>query len=231
MEAIESEAIVITVTPYTTDSPRLWVPGNYAAASGYGADWTPDDPETPYLEAVEFGSTEFEGFVFMNVASPEFKFTREQNFDNAYGDAGGGAISLSAGNNLTAPGPGYYYISVNTDPDGDGDDSDATYEISQRVWGIIGAATEPGNPPGWNDELDMTYDQNTKKWSVELMMRAEDFKFRAQEWNRTQDLGASDTEGVLEFQGGNLTQDTAGRYRAELDLSVPRNYTYTLTSI
>ena len=55
---IVSDVINLNVTPYTTDSPKLYVPGNYADSSGYGANWTPEDPETPFLQAVEFGSTE-----------------------------------------------------------------------------------------------------------------------------------------------------------------------------
>ncbi len=59
MEPMISDVLNLAVTPYTTDSPRLWVPGNYAEDSGYGPNWAPDNDNTPYLEAVEFGSTVF----------------------------------------------------------------------------------------------------------------------------------------------------------------------------
>ncbi|HEX9150898.1 MAG TPA: SusE domain-containing protein, partial [Flavobacterium sp.] len=36
-----SNVIGIVVTPYTTENPKLWVPGGYAAASGYPKDWDP----------------------------------------------------------------------------------------------------------------------------------------------------------------------------------------------
>lgn len=228
-----SDVIILSVTPYTTESPKLWVPGNYAEDSGYGPNWAPDNDATPYLEAVEFGSTQFEGFIYMNVAAPEFKITPEMNWDNAYGDAGSGLISLTASDNLTVPGPGFYYITVDTDPDGDPATDDATFTASVRDWGIIGAATLPSNPAEWSDELDMTYNQDTKKWSVELDMAVGEFKFRAQQWDpATYNFGVSD-EGlnVLSFGGGNLSQAAAGRYRAEIDLSVPRNYTFELISI
>jgi hypothetical protein len=234
VESVVSDVITLFVTPYTTESPKLWVPGNYAAASGYGADWTPDDPETPFLEAVEFGSTQFEGFINMDVASPEFKFTTAQNFDNAFGDAGGGAISLSAGNNLTAPGPGYYFITVDTDPDGDPNTDDGTFTISERVWGIIGAATLPSNPAEWGDELDMTYDSVNHVWTIDAALTPADMKFRAQDWSpQTRNFGIDENgePGDLRFDGPNIPNTVSGNARIILDLSQPRNYTYSITSI
>lgn len=233
MEALLSDVLVLPVTPYTTDSPKLWVPGNYADSSGYGANWSPDDAETPFLEAVEFGSTEYEGFIFMSNASPEFKFTpTDVNFDGAFGDGGAGMLSNDGGaGNLTVPAAGYYYITVNTDPNGDGDFSDATWEATPRVWGIIGAATTPSNAAGWGDELDMTYDPASKVWSVELDMIADEFKFRAQQWNPNEYNFGINGDGELEFNAGNISVGTAGRYRVELDLSTPRAYTYSLTAI
>ena len=232
MEPMVSDVLNLSVTPYTTESPKLWIPGNYASASGYGADWDPADEQTPFLEAADFGSTEYEGFVFMNVASPMFKFTPEMDWDEAYGDAGTGLLSTSGGD-LSVPGPGYYYITVNLDPNGDGDFSDAMWEASERVWGIIGAATLPSNPSEWNDELDMTYDETTKLWTVELDMQAGEFKFRAQDWGGTTELSLQDaaTNTLILGGGDNMSVAAAGRYRAELDLSTPRQYTYQLISI
>jgi hypothetical protein len=233
MTPMISDVLILAVTPYTTETPKLYVPGNYADSSGYGANWTPEDSATPFLSAVEFGSTEFEGFIFMSNASPEFKLTPGQSFDGAYGDAGSGMLSTSGGN-LTVPGPGYYFITANTDPDGDPSTDDATWTASARSWGIIGAATEPTNAPGWGDELDMTYNKDTKLWTVELNMQAEDFKFRAQQWDpATYNFGlkTGGQPNELSFGGGNLSVAAGGRYRAELDLSQPRNYTYSLTSI
>ncbi|AGC76114.1 uncharacterized protein DUF5019 [Nonlabens dokdonensis] len=233
--AVESEfteVIVLNVTPYTTESPRLWVPGNYAAASGYGADWAPGDAATPYLEAVEFGSTEYEGFVNMDVASPMFKITLEQDWDEAFGDSGTpGELSLSGGD-LSVPGAGFYYITVNTDPDGDGDFSDATWTATPTSWAMIGTAT----PNDWNDpDTDMTYNATTQKWEVTLMLSQDQFKFRANDdWGTpTNNFGqSSDNPDLLGFNGGDLTFDQApGMYKVELDLSTPRAYSFTATSI
>ncbi len=231
-----SDVINLNVTPYTTDSPKLFVHGNYADSSGYGANWTPSDPNTPFLQAVEFGSTEYEGFIFMSNASPEFKFTpTNEGFDGAFGAGAAGLLSNDGGaGNLTVPGPGYYYITANTDPNGDGNFDDATWSASTRSWGIIGAATSPTNAAGWDDELNMTYNKDTKLWTVELNMVVDEFKFRAQQWDpSTFQFGLkSDGEpNELSFGGGNLKVNSGGRYRAELNLSNPRNYTYTLVAL
>lgn len=223
-----SEVQVLSVTPYTTESPKLWIPGNYAAASGYGADWSPGDAATPFIQAVEFGSTAYEGFVFMNVASPEFKFTLEQDWDEAYGAGGAGMLDL-AGGNLTVSGPGYYFIQVNTDPDGDPTTNDATWSATAKVWSVIGAAT----PTGWGSDTDMTYNQTTNKWELNLAFIQDDFKFRANDdWGNPQNNFGQNADGELQFNAGNLTfNQTPGNYKVELDLSVPRAYTFTLTQI
>ncbi|SCY42738.1 SusE outer membrane protein [Nonlabens sp. Hel1_33_55] len=233
MEPLVSDILTLSVTSYTTDSPKLYVPGNYAESSGYGANWTPSDSETPFLEATEFGSVEFEGFIFMSNDAPEFKFTpTNEGFEGAFGDGGTGMLSNDGGaGNLTVPGPGYYYITVNLDPDGDPTTDDASWSASSRVWGIIGAATQPTNPAGWDDELNMTYNKETKLWTVELTMDAGEFKFRAQEWTDFTNFGDNGGDGVLEFNSANIEVGTSGTYRAELDLSQPRNYTYELVSI
>jgi hypothetical protein len=224
-----SDVIILNVTPYTTESPKLWVPGNYAAASGYGADWAPQDPLTPYIEAVEFGSTAYEGFIFMNVPSPNFKITLEQDWDEAYGDGGAGMLDL-AGGDLSVTGPGYYYIQVNTDPDDDPATNDATWSATATSWALIGAAT----PNSWNDpDTDMTYNPTSRKWEVDVNMTQDAFKFRANDdWGSPQNNFGVDGDGTLQFNAGDVNfTETPGLYKIELDLSIPRAYSYTATSI
>jgi hypothetical protein len=229
VESEFTDVILLNVTPYTTESPKLWVPGNYAAASGYGADWAPDDPLTPYIEAVEFGSTEYEGFIYMNVPTPNFKITLEQDWDEAFGDGGAGLLDLNGGD-LSVTGPGYYYIQVNTDPDGNGDFSDATWSATATSWAIIGAAT----PNSWNDpDTDMTYNQTSQKWEVTVNMVQDEFKFRANDdWGNANNNFGTDGNDGLQFNAGNLNfTDSPGMYKIELDLSTPRAYRYSATSI
>jgi hypothetical protein len=229
METLFSDILVLPVTPYTTESPKLWVPGNYAAASGYGADWAPQDPLTPYIEAVEFGSTAYEGFIYMNVPSPNFKITLEQDWDEAYGDGGAGMLDL-AGGDLSVTGPGCYYIQVNTDPDGDPATNDGTWSATTASWALIGAAT----PNSWNDpDTDMTYNPTSRMWEVDVNMTQDEFKFRANDdWGSPQNNFGADGEGVLQFNAGNIDfTEAPGLYKVALDLSIPRAYSYTATSI
>jgi hypothetical protein len=99
-----SNAVEIYVTPYTTETPRLWVPGGYQAASGYGNDWTP--ATAPQLKALSYGDTHFEGYVYF-AATGEFKLTSQANWDGTNYGMGAAAGTLdTAGGNLQIPAAG-----------------------------------------------------------------------------------------------------------------------------
>ena len=58
-EAAFSIAVTLSITPYTTDLPRLAVAWNHQG-------WQPDEniaDYVPYLASSSFGATDFEGFV------------------------------------------------------------------------------------------------------------------------------------------------------------------------
>lgn len=228
-----SNTITLTITPYTTDLPKLWIPGSYQSDSEYGSNWT--HSSAPQLAADEFGSTNFEGYVFFanNVISDSdngFKFSSQDNWNGSnYGDDGtfSGVISTS-GNNIGAN-AGYYRVKVNTD--------DLTYSLQSVTWGVIGSAT----PTGWDSDTNMTYNATTKKWSIIIALSAGEFKFRYNDtWNvgdAQWNLGLFDESKTgqnyggetMSYGGGNIPVATAGTYLVELDLSNPRAYTYTLT--
>ena len=76
----------------------------------------------------------------------------------------------------------------------------------------------------------MTYDPVTKTWTITLDLSAEEIKFRSNDsWDWA--YGDNDADGTLESVGGaaNITVPSAGNYTVILDLSTPREYTYTLT--
>ena len=224
-----SNVITLTVTPYTTDLPKIYVVGSFLNASGYGSDWTPANAVP--IAASDFGKTDFEGYVYMNGASNEFKFLpTNTSFDGDYGDDGtfSGVLVQTGESNCQVTGAGYYYVKANTgevtatNPDG------LKYSVAMASWAVTGAAT----PNGWPDpalDHDMTYDAATKKWSITLPLSAGEFKFRA---NNGWDLnlgGDSNGDEFMDYGGPNLSVATAGTYLIELDLSNPREYTYTLT--
>ncbi|MCU0337764.1 MAG: SusE domain-containing protein [Sediminibacterium sp.] len=219
-----SNTIVYLVTAYSTDLPKLFVIGNFLNASGYGADWTPANT-LPALAASGFGQTNFEGFVFMNVGSPEFKLLpTNTSFEGDYGDNGdfAGILLQNEEQNIQLSSSGYYRIEANT--------STLTYSVQPTNWAITGSATPLGWPDNGIQDQDMTYNPTTKKWQITIQLTAggNEFKFRANDgWNLN--FGDDGGDGILDYGGGNLSVPSSGNYLIELDLSNPRNYTWSAT--
>ena len=214
LPAMYSSVIGIVVTAYTTENPKLWVPGGYAAASGYPKDW---DPATsPQLSASGFGKVDFEGYINFNDANAEYKFTSFPEWKGEFG-AGAAAGTLDPkGANFKIPTAGYYQIVVDTEK--------LTYKATATVWGIIG----DGTPGGWDNSTVMTYNKTTKVWTLTANLTQKEMKFRA---NNAWDINYGDkgADGVLELNSDNIKVPSAGNYTITLDLSSPRNYKYSLT--
>lgn len=222
-----SNVIAIVVTPYTTEAPKLWVPGSYQAASGYGGDWNP--ASAPQLASSGYGKTDFEGYIYMNSTSSQFKFTPAANWDNEFGEAGAtdgvftGVLKAKPAKNCGTPTPtaAYYLVKADTDP------AKLTYSMTKLVWGIVGDAT----PGGWDTDTPMVYDPATKKFTLTVVLKAQTapdhgLKFRANNsWDYN--FGDDQPDGVLENGGKNIGT-SAGTYLITLDLSTPRHYTYTM---
>ena len=221
-----SNVITITITPYTTDLPKIAVPGNHQG-------WRP--PTAPLMASSGFGQTNFEGYISLD---GEFKFLRPKadgtfdwDGDSAdWGDDGTflGVLLNTGETNCTAT-AGYYWVKANT--------ATLTYSITPiTTWGIIGSAT----PGGWDSSTPMTYNPTTKKWSIVVTLVDGEYKFRSNNiWNAGSvqyNLGGFQADKVgddyagesMSYGGANLVV-TAGTYLVELDLSNPRAYTYTLT--
>ncbi len=221
-----SNIITITITPYTTDLPKIAVPGNHQG-------WSP--PTAPLMASSGFGQTNFEGYISLD---GEFKFLRPKadgtfdwDGDSAdWGDDGtfSGVLLNTGETNCTAT-AGYYWVKANT--------ATLTYSITPiTTWGIIGSAT----PGGWDSSTPMTYNPTTKKWSIVVTLVDGEYKFRSNNiWNAGSvqyNLGGFQADKVgddyagesMSYGGANLVV-TAGTYLVELDLSNPRAYTYTLT--
>lgn len=215
-----SNPITISVTPFTTDLPKIAVPGNHQ-------DWAPDatDPPVPVLAASAFGETDYEGYVWLD---GEYKFlapnqTGEFAWGNTdWGDDGSfnGMLVADDEVNCTAT-TGYYLVKADTDA--------LTYSAEAHSWGVIGNAT----PTGWDSDTDMIYDPATQTLRITLDLVAQaapdnGFKFRVNDdW--TINLGDTGADGTMEFSGDNIGVPESGNYTIVLDLSNPREYTYSLT--
>lgn len=205
-----SDVRTVLITTYSTESPKLAVPGNHQG-------WNP--PTAPRLASSGFGETDYEGYVWLDGS---YKFVGPDgsgnfNWGNTdWGDDGSfsGVLAETGESDCTAT-AGYYRVQANT--------TLLTYSTTPTVWGIIGAAT----PGGWDNSTALTYNSTTMKWEGIVTMTAGEFKFRANNaW--TINLGGDPAE--MTYDGSNLSVDAGGTYLVELDLSNPREYTYTLTA-
>ncbi len=212
---VTSTATTLTATPYLVviSYPSLYVPGAYQG-------WSP--PTAPAIASVGSNNV-YEGYVYFNTAS-EFKFTSAQSFSGTnYGAGATGTLNTDGGaGNLSVAAPGYYLLKV--------DANALTYSATKTDWAIIGAAT----PNGWGTETPMTFDAATNTWRITLDLKADEFKFRA---NNAWDINFGDgdsknskaADNLLDYGGDNIRVPAAGRYLVTLNLSNAGNYTYTLT--
>jgi len=204
-----SNTINYLVTPYTTELPKLAVPGNHQG-------WNP--PTAPTLSSSAFGATDYEGFVYLD---GDFKFVGPDSAGNFnwgnpdWGDDSSfsGALLLTGEVNCTAA-AGYYRVKANT--------TTLTYSTELTNWGIVGAAT----PGGWGASTPLTYNSSTKKWEGIVTLTAGEFKFRA---NDAWTINYGGDPAAMTQDGSNLSVAAGGSYKVELDLSHARKYTYTLT--
>ncbi|MFT5252476.1 MAG: hypothetical protein ACI87N_001486 [Flavobacteriales bacterium] len=228
-----SNVIGIVVTPYTTESPKLYVIGGFLNASGYGADWTLATT-LPALSASGYGKTDFEGYINFSDANSQYKFIPQNtSYDGDYGNATGpdgsftGLLLQTGESNAGLPAPklgGYYLMEADT--------KDLKYKATRTSWAVTGSGTPlswPAGPDGTpGQDHDMTYNPTTKVWTVTLNLTANEIKFRANdEWKVN--YGDKGADGILDFNSDNIKVPTAGNYTITLDLSSPRNYKYTLT--
>jgi len=209
-----SDVITYLVTPYSTDLPKLSVPGNHQG-------WNP--PTAPRIASSAFGATDYEGFIWLDGG---FKFVAPDaagnfNWGNPdWGDDGSfsGVLALTGESDCSAT-AGYYRVRANT--------TTLLYTVEPTNWGIIGAAT----PLGWDNSTNLTYNATNKTWEGDVVMTAGEFKFRANgAW--TINLGGDpDGDGSMNYDGPNLSVAAGGNYHVVLDLSNPRQYAYSLTAL
>ncbi len=208
-----SDVITYLVTPYSTDLPKLAVPGNHQG-------WNP--PTAPRIASSAFGATDYEGYMWLDGG---FKFVGPDpagnfNWGNTdWGDDGSfaGVLTDTGESDITAA-AGYYRVKADTDL--------LSYTVEPTTWGIVGAAT----PGGWDNSTPLTYNATTQKWEGVMTLSAGEFKFRANnDWaiNFGGDANADDS---MDYGGPNLVVDAGGTYNVVLDLSNPRKYTYSVTA-
>lgn len=232
-----SNEVSITATPYDTfdEFDRLYVPGNYQGASGYGNSWSPDSPSVAKLFSAG-NDGKYEGFVWMNDASPEFKFTPVPAWSGDKGESDpSGAFSGNLGtasNIKPSDGAGTYFFTVNWPA--------LTYTMSKRQVAIIGAAT----PNGWGTPTYMTFDTNPaspyyQMYTIDLSLSNDEFLIRLKDdWSVKMGTLSGNTESTttggqykIKLAGGNMKVPAAGNYKVVLDIRNSANYNIRLMPI
>ena len=158
----------------------------------------------------------------------EFKF--KPNADSWDGDwepgAESGTITDNGSGNFPAPNPGYYMITV--------DIKALTYSITAIASvGVIG----PAQTGAWDSDTDMTWDGETKTWTVTMDLAADQFKFRANDgWDiNWGGAGADPTPVTLgeemstKMKGNNFSIAEAGKYTIVLNAQVDGMGTVKIT--
>ena len=207
VQAVFSAPATLTATTFAPLilTTYLWVPGEYQG-------WSPDKAARLISPT---GDGAHEGYVNFAAASP-FKFTSAPNWDNT--NYGGVVGKLDTkGENLKIDAPGYYLLKA--------DVNKLTWSATKTQWGIIGAAT----PKGWDASTPLTYDATTGTWKTDIVLKADLFKFRA---NDLWDINLGDNKpanGFLSYGGENMVVPAAGTYTVTLNLNDPAKFTYSLT--
>lgn len=198
----------IKITPFALIS-FVYVPGDYQG-------WNPSTADS-LMSAL--GDGKYEGIINFAAkpgGSLEFKITTKKAWDVAYGDAGGGKVSTTAGNNLKVATLYPYLLKLNV--------NDNTFTAERQSWGLIGDAT----PGGWDNDTDMSYNNGTREWSVTLpLVGGKKIKFRLNDdWGTN--YGDAGANGTLDLGGDDISVATSGNYKVTMNLV---SKTFTLTKL
>lgn len=184
----------------------VYVPGDYQG-------WNPSTADS-LISAL--GDGKYEGVINFaaKANSLEFKITPKKEWAVAYGDAGGGKVSTTAGSNLKAGSLYPYKLTLNL--------NDNTLSSEKFSYGVIGDAT----PGGWGSDTDMNYDNGKREWWVIInLIGGKELKFRLNDdWGTN--YGDKGVDGTLDNGGDNIKVANSGTYK--IVFSFVSN-TYTLT--
>ena len=207
---VERQYIGVYSTQTPTQPTRLGVPGNHQGWNLANA---------PQLAPSAVGQTDFEGYMNLNGG---YKFiaadyTGNFSWNNPnWGDNGAFtgilAAGTTAGMDCTAP-AGYYKVKADT--------ALLTYSVEPISWSI-----DYISPTG-DIITPLTYNSVLNKWEGVVVFTTGVFCFVAN--NMIDYLGPGTSSGSLDYNWLNITITTPGTYLVSLDLSIPRQYTYTLT--
>jgi starch-binding outer membrane protein SusE/F len=226
-----SNVVTVNVTPYSSALPTL----AFSATGTIAAD-------TPKLAASSVLNTDYEGYMWLTPGSYKFyQPTSCGDFGSpvVFGDDDSGSFNTLTpnGSGYTVLVAGYYLVKANLSTAGP---LAMTYSVRPTTWNLFGAAKQFF--PQANSA--MTYDQASGLWKVTITL-AEGYEFRFRSNSNTFILGKfkdtsvnpSEYAGpILSYNGTDLnvpgaksSPRTYKSYLVALDLSRPRDYSYTIT--
>ena len=175
----------------------IYMPGNPQG-------WNPG--EAPALRSANFDGV----YIGYAALDGDFKFTKTPSWDggeynygnfNTYGDG----FAAGDGTNIKWAGAaGFYKITA--------DLANGALTAVKTVWGFIG----PAQAGGWDNDTDMTYNKEEDCWELTTDLKADEFKFRA---NDGWDINFGGDIDNLTEGGNNIKLAEAGNYTVKLYLS------------
>lgn len=194
-------------TNIEVSSTELSVPGSYQG-------WNPTAKSAYRLES-KSRDFQYTG-IYYYPANTEFKLYDDGKWLGSVGevkwneDKTKAEFALGEGDNIKFTEGGWYRITANT--------KKMVASVAKTGWEIIGEAT----PGGWDKGQLMTYNPETKKWSITIKMKDGEYKFR---WDGAWEKNLGGALTGLTQDGGNI-KIGAGTYLIELD---PEAKTATVT--
>jgi hypothetical protein len=233
VKAVSNE-VTITATPYDTfdEFDRIYVPGSYQSASGYGNNWSPDSPLVAKLFSAG-NDGKYAGYVYMNDASPFFKITTGPSWDNNYGFQADGDFFVttssatntvtSGSGNLKGDGAGNYWLKA------DLSGSTKTITAQKMDYGLIGQFN------GWSSDENLVFNTSSLKWEKTvtlatggMLLRGNDdwgFKMGAMSSSAADANLVPNVPIKIKENGSDIQVQVSGSYKVIVDLRNSANYT------
>ncbi len=229
-----SNELTITVTPYDAfaNFNKIYVPGSYQNASGYGNDWSPDHANVGKLFSPN-NDGQYAGYIYMNQASPFFKITEGPSWSVNYGFGADGDFSITTSSqtknlsqgagNFKGNGIGTYWLKANL--------SGATKTLTAQKmdYGLIGVFN------GWGSDVDLTYNTTTRVWEKVvtlapggMLLRGNDdwgFKMGALSSSASDANLVANVPIKIKEGGADIQVQVSGTYKVIVDLNNSANYT------
>lgn len=214
---VYSNVLSMTVTAYRdivnySFPQALFIAGNFQG-------WSPSTaPKIVDKFASGTTGSNYDGYIYFNDASPQFKMVKGPDWSfGDFGSAGGSNLGNGGPNLTLGQGAGVYRLQANT--------SNMTWSATRiTTWGIIGSATAGG----WGASTAMTYDIAGGFYVLTTNLTAGELKFRA---NNDWAINFGDNnpaDGKPEYGGDNIQIATAGNYTITLDIGIAGNFAYTI---